>query len=56
MLVNQQIELLQTVISYQRPDLKPTLIPLIKIYQKKFNHYPNFKIVKNSTTPLLLLV
>ncbi|MDV3143823.1 MAG: hypothetical protein Q8894_01455 [Sweet potato little leaf phytoplasma] len=34
MLVNQQIELLQTVILYQRPDLSKIMLPLIKVYRK----------------------
>ncbi|MDV3174553.1 MAG: IS3 family transposase ['Bonamia sp.' little leaf phytoplasma] len=46
MLVNQQIELLQTVISYQRPDLKPTLIPLVKIYQKSLTITQILKLLK----------
>ncbi|MDV3174548.1 MAG: hypothetical protein Q8831_00635 ['Bonamia sp.' little leaf phytoplasma] len=34
MLINQQIELLQTVILYQRPDLSKIMLPLVKVYRK----------------------
>ncbi|WAN63374.1 Tra5 transposase, IstA [Candidatus Phytoplasma rubi] len=34
MLIKKQIELLQTVILYQRPDLSKIMLPLIKVYQK----------------------
>ncbi|MGM1458791.1 MAG: hypothetical protein ABZF75_00020 [Columbia Basin potato purple top phytoplasma] len=37
MLIKKQIELLQTAIFYQRPDLSKIMLPLIKIYQKNLN-------------------
>ncbi|MDO8057321.1 hypothetical protein, partial [Candidatus Phytoplasma gossypii] len=34
MLIPKQIELLQTVILYQRPDLLKIILPLIKVYRQ----------------------